>query len=91
MKRIWRTEIPFEDNKPAEVALYGKIVHAGIAVEAEKPSVEVWTESSVTDAIATPRTFKVYRTGNAIPDDEEYVATVQETHIGLTLHIYEVK
>lgn len=86
MRKMFRYTVPIDDQ-PHEFKLSGDPV--AVANGSMVDEVEFWAEFS-DDAPGFTRQFRVFGTGQALPDSARYTGTCPRTHMGLVWHLYEV-
>lgn len=80
---IWRYEIPVDDRwHPLQLS--GEILHVGCR---NPHAVEVWARH--TDGASDIRSFRVYGTGQSMPDNLEHVGTALAPGGQLVWHLME--
>lgn len=88
MRRVYRYEVPVDDQVH-KLPLSGRIVHMDCK---QRPDVvEVWAED--TGGPVAARTFRVFGTGQELPDDAIHrgTAVVVDKWGRLVWHLYEVQ
>jgi hypothetical protein len=80
VRQVNRYEVPVDDQ-PHGHELSGSLL--GVAAQSADV-VEFWAEAG--DGIGVTRQFRVFDTGQPIPDDARWVGTTS----GTVLHLYEV-
>lgn len=87
MRRIYRYVVPL-DGKAHSFHLTGSPVHVGIGKK-ENYEVDFWAEND-TSELWLDRQFRVFGTGDELPDGARYFGTAPRTKQGLIWHLYEV-
>jgi hypothetical protein len=83
--RILRWSIPVDDKGKAVTAA-GDVIEVASTITGQ--AVEFWTLSMDADE-AKPRTFRVFGTGQEVPDGWFHRGTAPRTPTGLVWHLFE--
>lgn len=83
-KSIWKYQVSFGPDFDIELPIGADIVHAGV----QNNDVYIWA-CVYTKAPKGTRSFKPIATGEEIPFNAQYIATVQ-TDNGYVWHIHEI-
>lgn len=86
-RRVLKFKIPVDDS-PHEVEFNGRIVH--VDCQGNQPDeVVLWVESWTPSVITHTHTFRVFGTGQPIPQRHDYVGTALALGGALVWHLYQ--
>jgi len=84
MKVIWKYQL---SNLPVEVVPL-PMISTFLSLRMQEGFVTLWYEVNPANTNTKQKKFYVVMTGNIVPDDAEYLGTVEQPHTGVVAHIY---
>lgn len=84
---MFRYPVPVDDQAH-EFQLTGDPV--AVAASLDGRMVEFWAENASAAGLVPARAFRVFGTGQPLPDDARWVGTCPRTSHGLVWHLYEM-
>jgi len=84
VRQMFRYEVPVDDQAHAFALTCNPVAAANAAGDV----VEFWAEHD--DDPGFSRAFRVFGTGQPLPEDAEWIATCPRTASGLVWHLYEI-
>lgn len=90
MRRMYRYEVPVDDELHVFTLRGNPVAVAAIPRGFIGWTVEFWAEHDETQS-ECQQTFKVFGTGDVLPDNAEWVGTCPRTPSGFVWHLYELE
>ncbi len=87
-RRMFRYVVPVDDAAHVIALSHSPVAVAAVTGRYGDTSVEFWAEHTQ-DAPQVKRAFRVFGTGQPLPEGAKWVATCPRTQFGLVFHLYE--